>query len=105
MSVDVLAIGAHPDDVELGCGGAIRKMVDQGYQVGVIDLTEGELGSRGSVETRRHESAKAVEILGVQERVNLGIPDGRIENSKSNQLKVIEVVRRLRPEIVLIGAP
>ncbi len=105
MSVDVLVIGAHPDDVELGCGGSIRKMVKQGYRVGVIDLTEGELGSRGSVQTRRHESVKAVQILGIHERVNLGIPDGRIENSKNNQLKLIEVVRRLRPEIVLIGAP
>jgi bacillithiol biosynthesis deacetylase BshB1 len=105
MSVDVLAIGAHPDDVELGCGGTIRRMVDQGYRVGAIDLTEGELGSRGTVEIRRQESQVASEILGIHERVNLGIPDGRIENTESNQLKLIEVVRRFRPEIVLIGAP
>ena len=103
-TVDVLAIGAHPDDVELGCGGTVRKMVEQGYRVGVMDLTEGELGSRGSIETRRQESARASEILGIQERINLGVPDGQIENTKSNQLKIIEVVRRLRPDIVLIGS-
>lgn len=103
--VDVLAIGAHPDDVELGCGGTIRLLVDQGYRVGVIDLTEGELGSRGSVELRRKEARRASEILGIHERVNLGLPDGQIENTKANQLKLITAVRRLRPRIALVGTP
>lgn len=105
MSADVLAIGAHPDDVELGCGGTVRKLVEQGHRVAIVDLTEGELGSRGSVAIRHREAALAAEILGVEERYNLEIPDGNIENSKSNQLKLIRIVRRLRPHIVLIGAP
>ena len=103
MSIDVLAIGAHPDDVELGCGGTIRKMADQGYRVAVVDLTEGELGSRGSVEMRKLESERATEVLGIHERVNLGIPDGQIENSRTNQLKLIDVVRRLRPDVDVNG--
>lgn len=103
--VDVVAFGAHPDDVELGCGGTIGKLVEQGYRVGVIDLTEGELGSRGSVSLRREETRKATEILGIHERTNLGLPDGRIENSAENQRKLIAAVRHLRPSIVLVGAP
>jgi bacillithiol biosynthesis deacetylase BshB1 len=103
--VDVVAIGAHPDDIELGCGGILRLLADQGYRVGVIDLTEGELGSRGSVELRREEAAQASEILGISERINLGIPDGGIENTKENQLKIIRAIRGFRPDIVLVGAP
>ena len=104
MKLDVLAIGAHPDDVEVYCGGTIRTLVGQGYQVGIVDLTEGELGSRGSVAQRLTEAAEATRILGVHERVNLGIPDGGIENTKHHQLKLIAVIRQHRPDIVLIGA-
>ena len=104
MKVDVLAIGAHPDDVELGCSGTIAKEVSLGKKVGIIDLTRGELGTRGSVEIRNSESAKASEILGVSVRENLDMRDGFFINDEAHQLKIIQMLRKYRPEIVLCNA-
>ena len=104
MKLDILAFGAHPDDVELGCGGTIAKEVSQGKKVGIIDLTRGELGSRGSVEIRNSESDKASKILGVSVRENLDMRDGFFENNEANQLKIIEMIRKYQPEIVLCNA-
>jgi bacillithiol biosynthesis deacetylase BshB1 len=103
--LDVLALAAHPDDVELCAGGTVCLLVRQGYKVGVADFTEGELGSRGTVKLRREEARAAAEIMGLTVRENLGIPDGRIENTAENQRKVIRVVRRYRPHILLINPP
>ena len=104
MKLDILAVGAHPDDVELGCSGTIAKEVSLGKKVGIIDLTRGELGTRGSVEIRNSESAKASEILGVVVRENLDMRDGFFVNDEAHQLKVIEMIRKYQPEIVLCNA-
>ncbi len=104
MKLDILAFGAHPDDVELGCSGTIAKEVSLGKKVGIIDLTRGELGTRGSVEIRNSESAKASEILGVVVRENLDMRDGFFVNDETHQLKVIEMIRKFQPEIVLCNA-
>ncbi len=101
MSVDVLAIGAHPDDVEMICGGTVAKMVDRGYSVAIIDMTQGEMGTRGTPEMRNGEANAAAEVLGVSERVNLGQPDGRMENTLEARVAVVEQIRRLRPKLVL----
>ena len=102
---DVLAFGAHADDVELGAGGTMASLSAAGYRVGIVDLTRGELGSRGTPDGREREAAEAARILGVDRRVNLGIPDGNIKNSKKNRLKVIAELRATRPDILLIPAP
>lgn len=102
--LDILAIGAHPDDVELGCGGTVAKMVAEGKKVGILDLTRGELGTRGTAETRKNEAAAAAEILGVEFRENLGFRDGFFVNDEKHQLKLIEVIRKYRPEIILCNA-
>jgi len=102
MKLDVLAIGAHPDDVELSCSGTIAKLVKQGRLVGILDLTRGELGTRGTAALRAKEAAEAARILGVRVRENLNIPDGNIEISKKNVAKIITVIRRYRPQILLI---
>lgn len=104
MKLDILAIGAHPDDVELGCGGTVAKMVAEGKKVGILDLTRGELGTRGTTETRKNEAAAAAEILGVEFRENLGFRDGFFVNDEKHQLKLIEVIRKYRPEIILCNA-
>ena len=104
MKLNILAFGAHPDDVELGCSGTIAKEVSLGKKVGIIDLTRGELGTRGSVEIRNSESAKASEILGVVVRENLDMRDGFFVNDETHQLKVIEMIRKYQPEIVLCNA-
>ena len=104
MKLDILAFGAHPDDVELGCSGTIAKEVSLGKKVGIIDLTRGELGTRGSVEIRNSESAKASRILGVLVRENLDMRDGFFVNDEAHQLKVIEMIRKYQPEIVLCNA-
>ena len=104
MKLDILAFGAHPDDVELGCGGTIAKEAAAGKKVGIIDLTRGELGSRGSVEIRNSESANASKILGISIRENLEMRDGFFENNEINQLKIIEILRKYQPEIVLCNA-
>ena len=104
MKLDILAFGAHPDDVELGCSGTIAKEVSLGKKVGIIDSTRGELGTRGSVEIRNSESAKASEILGVSVRENLDMRDGFFINDEAHQLKIIQMLRKYRPEIVLCNA-
>ena len=104
MKLDILAFGAHPDDVELGCGGTIAKEVSMGKKVGIVDLTRGELGTRGSAETRDMESAKAAEILGVAVRENLNMRDGFFVNDEEHQLAVIRMIRKYQPNIVLCNA-
>ena len=104
MKVDIIAFGAHPDDVELGCGGSISSAISQGLKVGIVDLTKGELGTRGTREIRKKESEKASEILGVSFRKNLGFKDGFFVNDKAHQLKVIELLREHKPSIVFCNA-
>jgi bacillithiol biosynthesis deacetylase BshB1 len=104
MKLAILAIGAHPDDVELGCGATIAKEISKGKKVGILDLTRGELGTRGSAEIRASEAAKAAEILGVAVRENLGFADGFFTNDKKHQLEVIKIIRKYKPEIVLCNA-
>ena len=104
MKIDILAFGAHPDDVELSCGGTILKEINNGKTVGIIDLTKGELGSRGTAQTRATEASNAASILGVSFRHNLGFSDGFIVNDKAHQLEVIKLIRHYNPEIVLCNA-
>tara|TARA_B100000809_G_scaffold262731_1_gene314351 strand:+ start:944 stop:1660 length:717 start_codon:yes stop_codon:yes gene_type:complete len=104
MKLDILAFGAHPDDIELGCGGTIAKEIANGKKVGLIDLTRGELGTRGTAQTRDQEASDASKILGVTVRENLGFADGFFINDKEHQLKVIEMVRKYQPDIVLCNA-
>ena len=100
-TVDVLAIGAHPDDVEIGIGGTVRKLVLQGRRVGILDLSQGEMASRGSVEERRAEAQRAAEVLGVVRRENAGLPDGGIANTTAQQRAVIRIIRSFRPRVIL----
>lgn len=104
LKLDILVLAVHPDDAELGCGGTIAKHVAMGHKVGIVDLTRGELGTRGSAEIRDREAAAAGEILGLAVRENLAIPDGFFENTKEYQLKVIEAIRKFRPEVVITNA-
>ena len=104
MKIDILAFGAHPDDVELSCGGTILKEIHNGKTVGIIDLTKGELGTRGTVQTRATEASNAASILGVSLRKNLSFSDGFIANDKAHQLEVIKLIRHHQPEIVLCNA-
>jgi bacillithiol biosynthesis deacetylase BshB1 len=101
MKLDVLAIGAHPDDVELGCSGTLIGEVRRGKKVGVIDLTQGELGTRGTVETRYAEAADAAKIMGLSVRENLKMRDGFFTNDETHQLLLIAALRNYRPEIVI----
>ena len=104
MKLDILAFGAHPDDVELGCSGTLAKEISLGKKVGIIDLTRGELGTRGSVEIRNKESEAASNILGISVRENLDMRDGFFINDENHQLKVIEMIRKYQPEIVICNA-
>jgi len=104
MKLDILAFGAHPDDVELGCGATIAKEIANGKKVGIIDLTKGELGTRGTEFTRKEEANEAKSILGVSVRENLGFADGFFINDKSHQLEIIKMIRKYQPEIVLCNA-
>lgn len=104
MKVDFLAFGAHPDDVKLGCGGTVAKLISEGKKVAVVDLTRGELGTRGTDETRKREAARSSEILGIANRENLGMTDGFLENTRANQLEIVKMVRKYRPDIVLANA-
>lgn len=99
--LDILAIGAHPDDVELGIGGILSKMVHRGLKVGIADLTQGEMGSRGTTEERRQESKDAGNILGITIRDNLCLKDSEIQNTPEQRLSVIKIIRRYRPKIIL----
>jgi bacillithiol biosynthesis deacetylase BshB1 len=104
MKIDILAFGAHPDDVELSCGGTILKEIHNGKTVGIIDLTKGELGTRGTANTRATEASNAASILGVSFRKNMSFSDGFIVNDKAHQLEVIELIRHYQPDIVLCNA-
>lgn len=104
MKLDILAVGAHPDDVELSCSGTIAKEVDRGKKVGILDLTRGELGTRGSAEIRDKEAKAAAEILGVVMRHNLEFSDAFFENNTAHKLEVIKIIRKYKPEIVLCNA-
>lgn len=104
MKLDILVFGAHPDDAELGAGGTIAKEVSLGKKVGIVDLTRGELGTRGSAEIRDKESAAAAEILGVSVRENLRFRDGFFTNDESHQLEVVKMIRKYRPDLVLCNA-
>lgn len=101
MKLDILAIGVHPDDVELGCSGTILNEIRNGKEVGIIDLTEGELGTRGTVETRYAEASIAAEILGVSVRDNLKMRDGFFRNDEEHQLKLVQAIRKYQPEVVI----
>lgn len=104
MKTDILAFGAHPDDVELGCGGTLSKLISEGKKIAIVDLTQGELGTRGTSETRKQEAAHASKILGITLRENLGMKDGFLQNSEELQMQVIKMIRKYRPEIVLANA-
>ena len=104
MKLDILAFGAHPDDVELGCGGTIAKEISLGKKVGIVDLTRGELGTRGSAEIRDQEAANSAKILGVSVRENLRFADGFFINDKKHQLEIVRMIRKYQPEIVLCNA-
>jgi bacillithiol biosynthesis deacetylase BshB1 len=102
MKLDVLAIAAHPDDVELTCGGTLIKMAARGYCTGILDLTQGEMGTRGTPETRHREAMRSAKILGVKVRENAGLPDAGISLSQKHKLVVAAHVRRLRPHTVIL---
>ncbi|MBU2062137.1 MAG: bacillithiol biosynthesis deacetylase BshB1 [Bacteroidetes bacterium] len=104
MKLDIVAFGAHPDDVELGCAGTILKEISLGKKVGIVDLTRGELGTRGSAEIRHQEATAAADILGVAVRENLDMRDGFFLNDEQHQIEVIKMIRKYKPEIVLCNA-
>jgi N-acetylglucosamine malate deacetylase 1 len=102
MKVDILAIAAHPDDVELTCGGTLIKMAKNGYKTGILDLTAGEMGTRGTPETRAKEAARAAKILKVSWRGTLGVPDSDVQPSRQHKMRLAQVIRDLRPKTVII---
>jgi len=102
MKLDLLAIAAHPDDVELTCGGTLLKMARRGYKTGILDLTAGEMGSRGTPETRAREAAKAAKLLGVSWRETLGVPDSDVQPTRQHKLRLAGVIRELRPKTVIL---
>jgi bacillithiol biosynthesis deacetylase BshB1 len=104
MKLDILAFGAHPDDVELGCSGTIAKEVSLGKKVGIVDLTRGELGTRGTAEIRDQEANDAAKVLGVSVRENLNFRDGFFVNDEAHQMEIIKVLRKYRPDVVLCNA-
>jgi bacillithiol biosynthesis deacetylase BshB1 len=105
MKLDILAFGVHPDDVELGCSGTLMAAIAEGKKVGVVDLTQGELGTRGTAETRKKEAADAAQIMGITIRENLAMADGFFTNDEAHLRKVITVIRKYQPEIILCNAP
>ena len=105
MPVDLLAIAAHPDDVELTCGGTLVKMKARGYRFGIVDLTRGEMGTRGTPEIRGAEAARAAEILGAEFRETLDLGDGGLRRGREEELAVIEVIRREKPRLILTPYP
>jgi bacillithiol biosynthesis deacetylase BshB1 len=102
MRLDVLAIAAHPDDVELTCGGTLLKMAQQGYKTGILDLTAGEMGTRGTPETRAKEAARAAKILKVSWRGTLGVPDSDVQPTRPHKLRLAKIIRELRPRTVVL---
>jgi bacillithiol biosynthesis deacetylase BshB1 len=104
MKLDILAFGAHPDDVELSCGGILLRHITQGKKIGIIDLTRGEMGTRGSAELRMKEAAEAAKILGAVVRENLQLEDVFFENDNASRLAIVEMIRKYQPEIILCNA-
>ena len=104
MKLDILAIGVHPDDVELSCSGTLLKHIDLGYKVGIVDLTKGELGTRGSAEIRLQEVAAATKIMGIHVRENLGFADGFFQDDKEHQLELVKIIRKYQPTIVITNS-
>src|SRR6201998_127811 len=102
MKLDLLAIAAHPDDVELTCGGTVLKMSQAGYRTGILDLTRGETGTRGTPEVRLREAQRAARILQVKVRRNLGLPDARLEMREEYKMAIAEVIRELQPRTVIL---
>lgn len=105
MTVDLLAIAAHRDDVELTCAGALIRAVDQGYRTGILDLTAGETGTRGSAALRASEAEAAARVMGVSERRNAGLPDARLSNTDETRRAVVEQLRHFRPRVVILPYP
>ncbi len=105
MKIDVLAFGVHPDDVELSCSGVLMVEKNNGKTTGIIDLTEGELGTRGTADTRKEEAADSAKILGVDIRENLKLADGFFKNDEESQLEIIRTIRKYKPEIIICNAP
>ncbi|TAG56831.1 MAG: bacillithiol biosynthesis deacetylase BshB1 [Cytophagales bacterium] len=105
MKLDILAIAAHPDDVELACSGTLMVQKALGNTCGILDLTKGEMGTRGTIEIRKIESENATQIIGIDVRENINLGDCKFENNLNNQVKIIEIIRKYQPEIVLINAP
>lgn len=105
MKLDILAFGVHPDDVELGCAGTLLSAIAQGKKVGIIDLTQGELGTRGTADTRKIEAENAAKVLGIHIRENLKMADGFFKNDEAHQKQIIQAIRKYQPEIVLCNAP
>lgn len=105
MKLDILAIGVHPDDVELGCAGTLLAAIEEGKKVGIIDLTRGELGTRGTADTRKIEARNAADILGIKIRENLGMADGFFQNDEAHQRLLIKAIRTYQPNIILANAP
>jgi len=104
-TVDLLAIAAHRDDVELTCGGTLAKAATAGHRVGIVDLTQGEMGTRGDAATRAAEAERAARTLGVAVRLNAGMPDARLENNEASRQKVVELIRRTQPRVVILPFP
>ncbi len=104
IKLDILAFGAHPDDVEMSCGGTVMSHIATGSKVGIIDLTKGDLGTRGSAELRLKEATEAAIVMGVTVRENLSMRDGFFKNDEEHQMKVIQMLRKYRPEVVLTNA-
>ena len=104
MKLDILAFGAHPDDVEIGSSGTLILHIQKGYKCGIIDLTRGELGTRGTADTREKESKVASKLIGIHLRENLFMEDGFFQNDKINQLKIVTIIRKYKPEIILCNA-
>lgn len=103
--VDILAFGAHPDDVELTCGGTLAKATRSGYRAAIVDLTRGEMGTRGSIQIRAEEAAFAARVLGVEERINAGLPDAGIHNTDGTRKVIVAILRKLRPRVVMLPFP
>lgn len=105
MTVDVLAVAAHRDDVELTCGGTLAKVAKAGHRVGILDLTQGETGTRGSAELRAAEAERAAKVLGVALRQNAGLQDAHLQNDEASRAVIVQVVRTLRPRVVILPFP
>ena len=104
MKLDILAVGVHPDDVELSCSGSLLKAINEGRKVGLLDLTRGELGTRGNAEIREQEAAASAKLMGALFRENTGMADGFFKQSRKNLLKIARVIRKYQPEIILANA-